>query len=62
MQRTLIALALVAAGYALASFRAPARADDSGKLVELLGSIERSQRTIADATKSIARASEKCTK
>lgn len=60
MQRTLIALALVAAGYLLGSVRAPAKADDSGKVADLLSSIERSQRTIAEATKAIARASEKC--
>lgn len=60
MQRTLIALAMVAAGYVLGSSRAPAQADDSGKVADLLSSIERSQRTIADAAKAVARASEKC--
>jgi len=60
MQRSLIAVALVLVGFVLGSVWPPVRADDSGKVANLLSSIERSQRTIAEATKSIARSSEKC--
>jgi len=60
VKHTLLALALVVTGYALGSVRVPVRADDNQKLQNLLSSIERSQRTIADASKVIARSSEKC--
>lgn len=60
MQRSLMAVALVVVGFLFGSVQPFARADDSGKVADLLSSIERSQRTIAEATKAIARSSEKC--
>lgn len=64
MQRALIGLVLVAAGYVLGAMRAPAQADDSsrdmGKIVDVLKEIARSEDGQADALKQIARSAEKC--
>lgn len=48
------------AGYALGTMRAPAQADDSSRIVDLLRDISRSEASQADALKTIARSAEKC--
>lgn len=56
-----ISLALLAA-YALGTLQGGARADDSGRLVELMRSLVDGQREQRDALRTIARASERCSK
>lgn len=59
VQSLVIALALLV-GYGLGTLRAPAQADDSGRIVELLRDIARSESGQTEALKQIARSSEKC--
>jgi hypothetical protein len=57
----LITLALVAA-YTLGTLQGAARADDSGRLVELLRNLVDLQRDQRDSLRTIAHASERCAK
>jgi hypothetical protein len=60
MRNTLIVLALVASGYLLATLHTPARADDSGKVVDALRELVRAEEKQADALRRIAESSAKC--
>jgi len=62
MRNLIVALMLLAAGYALGGVRTTASADDNSKMIDLLREIARAEATQADALKTIARASEKCAK
>ncbi|HEX5660321.1 MAG TPA: hypothetical protein VFX59_24165 [Polyangiales bacterium] len=57
----LITLALLAA-YALGTVQASARADDSGKLVDLMRNLVDLHRDQRDALRTVARSSERCAK
>ncbi|MET0286032.1 MAG: hypothetical protein ABW352_16235 [Polyangiales bacterium] len=57
----LIALALAAA-YTLGTLQGSARADDSGRIVDLLRNLVDAQKDQRDSLRTIARASERCGK
>ena len=57
----LVTLALLAA-YALGTVQGSARADDSGKLVDLVRTLVDLQRDQRDSLRTIARSSERCAK
>ena len=58
-QPIVIVLALLAA-YGLGALRAPAHADDSGRILDFLREIARAESGQTDALKQIARSAEKC--
>lgn len=62
MRQSVIAVCLLTIGYLLGTLRAPAHADDSGKVVDALREIVRSQERQTDALRRIADNSAKCTR
>lgn len=57
----MITLALLAA-YALGTLHGPARADDSGRLLDLMRDLVNVQKEQKDALRAIAHANERCGK